>query len=76
MIAHVDTDTLLVELDQRHHQADMHRLAIASKRSHERQTGRLRWALGSVLLRLGALALGDDGLVRRGHGIREGANTD
>jgi hypothetical protein len=64
MVPHVDTDTLLVELDQRHHLATMHRLATECDRTHIRDTGRLRWALGSVLLRLGAVVLGDDELMR------------
>ena len=65
MVPHVDTKTLLVELDQRHHQAALHRLATACNQSQETTTGRLRWALGSVLLRLGALVLGGDRLLRR-----------
>jgi hypothetical protein len=64
MVPHVDTDTLLVELDRRHQQAAVQRLATACNRSPERHAGRLRWAVGSVLLQMGTLVLGDDGLVR------------
>jgi hypothetical protein len=69
MVPHVDTDTLLVELDQRHQQAAMQRLAVAYHRSQERHTGPIRMALGSILLRLGALVIGDDGLLRSSAGI-------
>lgn len=64
MVPHVNTATLLVELDHRHQQAAMQRLASACKRNHRTYAGRLRWAVGSVLLQTGTLVVGDDALVR------------
>jgi hypothetical protein len=64
MVPHVDTDTLLAELYQRRHEAAMKRLATAYNRSHERRTGRLRWALGTALLEMGVRVLGDQELAR------------
>lgn len=63
MVPHVDTDTLLFELDQRRKQAAMHRLAAACKLGQESHTGRLGPLLGSVLIWAGALVLGDDRLL-------------
>lgn len=69
MVIHVDTDTLLHELGRRRHQVAMERLAVARNRGAERPTGRIRRALGSVLLRLGAWALDDDKALRSNAGI-------
>lgn len=63
MVPHVDTETLLAELDQRHQQAAMHRLAVACNQRQGRHAGRLRWALGTTLLRLGGLVLGETELL-------------
>lgn len=60
---HVDTETLLVELDQRHHQAAMHQLAASCNPTQAARGSRVRWALGSRLLRLGQVVLGEDTLV-------------
>lgn len=63
MVPHVDTKTLLVELDQRHQEAAMHRLAITCSRNGEWHAGRLRMAVGNALLRLGGLVLGENELL-------------
>jgi hypothetical protein len=66
MVPHVDTHTVLVELDQRHRQAAVRRLVTACNPNQARPIGPVRWALGSVLLRAGALVVGDDRLLRSG----------
>lgn len=66
MLSHVDTDTLLIELDQRHHQAAMQRLATTCSRGQERHAGRLRWTVGTVLLRAGGRLLGEDAVLGSG----------
>ncbi len=64
MVPHVNTDTLLVELDRRQQQAAMQRLAGACNRGHKTDARRLRWVVGTLLLQIGTLVLGDEGLVR------------
>lgn len=63
MVPHVDTNTLLVELDQRRDQVALQRLASSCNRSQERRAGPVRWALGNALLRLGALVMGEERLL-------------
>jgi hypothetical protein len=57
-------DAALFEIEERHRQADLHRLAGACRRADVSEAGRLRWALGSFLLRLGAIVSGEDAWLR------------
>lgn len=60
MFPHPDMDAVLFELNERRRQADLRRLVRESRQSQPRSARRLRWALGSTLLRLGVAVLGDD----------------
>lgn len=55
-------DALLFEVEERRRQATMHRLARLCTQSQVRPAGRARFAVGSAIVRLGALVSGDDAL--------------
>lgn len=57
MYPDLDLHVVLFELEERHHRADMHRLARSCE---ARPAEGFRRALGNAVLRLGATVSGDD----------------
>lgn len=57
-------DAALFEIAERRREADAHRLAHSFQRSRAAGAGRLRLALGSLLLRLGGAVLGEEAWLR------------
>lgn len=60
MYPYIGTNMLLYDLEERRRQAALGWRTHSSRRSHGRLTRGLRWAVGSALLRLGAVVSGDD----------------